>query len=60
MLIDCDLEETKGVVKANTQYAKQVTDVVFDDEEVSLEKIIEVVKKTGYKAEPHSQNKLGS
>lgn len=61
MLIDCDLEDMKGVVKASTQYAKQVTEVVFEDEEVSLEEIIKVVKKTGYEAQALiSQNKLGS
>lgn len=61
MLIDCDLEDTKGVVKASTQYARQVTEVVFDDEEVTLENIIEIVKKTGYEAQTlTSQNKLGS
>ncbi len=56
MLIDCDLEDTKGVVKANTQYAKQATEVVFEDEQVSLEEIIKVVKKTGYEVEA-SQSK---
>ncbi len=60
MLIDGDLEDTKGVVKATTQYAKQTTEVVFDDEEVTLEDIVTVVKNTGYEVEPPAQSKLES
>lgn len=56
MLIDCDLEDTRGVLKANTHYAKQTTEVAFDDEQVSLEEILKVVKKTGYNARPRQQS----
>ena len=50
MIIDGDLEDTKGVVSANTNYAKQMTEIEFDEEEIKIEKIIEVVKKSGYNA----------
>lgn len=60
MLIDCDLEDTKGVVKANTKYAKQVTEVIFEEEQVTLAEIINVVKKTGYEAVATQPNKLGT
>lgn len=46
--IDMDLEELEGVKKARTSYAKQETEVEFDPEKVTLEKIIETIKKTGY------------
>lgn len=50
MSIDMDLEDLEGVSKAQTSYAKQETEVEFDPEKVSLEKIIETIKKTGYTA----------
>lgn len=53
MVIDGDLEDTKGVISAKTHYAKQVTEVVFDEGEITVEKIIEIVKKTGYEAALH-------
>lgn len=48
MNIDFELEDAG--VKASTNYARQETEVEFDEEKISLNKIIEVIKKTGYLA----------
>jgi copper chaperone CopZ len=50
MSIDFDLEDLKGVKSANTNYAKQETEVEFDESNVKLEQICNQIKKTGYKA----------
>jgi len=50
MNIDGELEDTDGVVCSNTSYAKQETEVEYDEKKISEEKIIEIVEKTGYKA----------
>jgi len=47
--IDFDLEDL-GVKNAKTSYAKQETEVEFDEEKIKPQKIIEQIKKTGYKA----------
>ncbi len=48
MTIDMDLEDLDGVEEARTNYAKQFSEVKFETEKVSPEKIIETIKKTGY------------
>ena len=50
MNIDMELEDTDGVKEACTSYAKQKTEVSYDDEKLKPEKIIEIVKKLGYNA----------
>lgn len=50
ILIDGDLEDRKGVKSARTNYAKQMTEVEFNDEEISTDQLIEVIKKAGYDA----------
>ena len=47
--IDFDLEDL-GVKSAKTSYAKQETEVEFDEEKIKPQKIIDQIKKTGYKA----------
>ncbi len=49
MNIDFDLEDL-GVKSAKTSYAKQETEVEFDEEKLEPQKIIEQIKKAGYKA----------
>jgi len=49
MSIDFDLEDM-GVKSAKTSYAKQETEVEFDEEKIKPQKIIDQIKKTGYKA----------
>jgi copper chaperone CopZ len=51
MNIDGELEDTDGVKAANTSYAKSITNVEFDPKKVSLEKVISIIKTTGYTAE---------
>ncbi len=53
MNIDGDLEDlVKGIKSSKTNYAKQETEVEFDEEEVKVEQIIAQIKETGYQAEP--------
>jgi copper chaperone CopZ len=51
MNIDFDLEDLEGVKEAKTNYAKQESEVEFDEGKVSIEKIINQIEKTGYKAD---------
>ncbi len=53
MNIDFDLEDL-GVKSAKTNYAKQESEVEFDEEKIKLSQIIETIKKTGYVATPQS------
>lgn len=50
MNIDFDLEDLVGVKSAKTSYAKSESEVEFDEELVSVGKLLEQIKKTGYKA----------
>lgn len=50
MNIDFDLEDLVGVRKAHTNYAKQETELEFDGEKIDIEKVLEQIGKTGYKA----------
>jgi len=54
LIIDMDLEDLDGVEKSKTSYAKQATEVEFDPEKVSEQKILETIKKSGYNAIPLS------
>ena len=51
MSIDFDLEDLNGVQIAKTNYARQETEVEFDQEKVDIAKIIIQIKETGYRAE---------
>lgn len=51
MNIDFDLEDIDGVKTAKTSYAKEVSEVEFDEDKVKLEAIIKSVEKSGYKAQ---------
>ncbi len=48
MSIEMELEDTKGVEKAEGNYAKAEMKVVFDEKETSVEKLLEVIKGLGY------------
>lgn len=52
MNIDGELEDTDGVKAANTSYAKSITEVEFDLNKLTLEKVISTIKTAGYAAEP--------
>jgi copper chaperone CopZ len=50
MDIDGTLEDTEGVLEANTNYARQVLTVSFNDEQMTKEKIVSIVSSLGYRA----------
>jgi copper chaperone CopZ len=49
MNIDFDLEDIEGIKSAKTSYAKQITEVEFDEGKVTEKEIEKQIKKTGYK-----------
>ncbi|MBI2074973.1 MAG: heavy-metal-associated domain-containing protein [Candidatus Levybacteria bacterium] len=48
--IDGELEDTDGVIESNTSYAKQQTEVKFNEEKIADADIIGIIKKLGYTA----------
>ncbi len=50
MNIDFDLEDLEGVKSSKTSYAKQECILEYDDSKLTLEEILESIKKTGYPA----------
>lgn len=50
MNIDFDLEDLDGVKVAKTNYAKQETEVEFDDGKLDAKILVETIEKTGYEA----------
>ena len=50
MNIDGELEDTEGVKQSNTNYAKQVTEVEYDEKKIDEKKVIEIIKSVGYSA----------
>ena len=50
MNIDGELEDVQGVKSASTSYARQETDVEYDEEKVNEKKIVEIIKNVGYTA----------
>lgn len=52
MNIDGELEDTDGVKEANTNYAKAVSEVVFDEGKIDSKKIVSIIKQLGYDALP--------
>ena len=48
--IDFDLEDLSGVKNAKTSYAKQVSEIEYDEKLVDEKYILETIKKTGYSA----------
>lgn len=49
MSIDFDLEDL-GIKSTKTSYARQETEVEFDEDKIKPQQIIDQIKKTGYKA----------
>ena len=50
MNIDGELEDTEGVKQSNTNYAKQETEVEFDEKKLDEKKVMEIIKSVGYTA----------
>lgn len=55
LAIDDALEETQGVVKARTSYARSETVVHYDHRQAKREDLLRVVKGLGYVAEVKSK-----
>jgi copper chaperone CopZ len=49
LLIDEELEEVKGVRRSKTSYAKQVSEIEYDENQVSEAKLVEIIGQVGYK-----------
>jgi copper chaperone CopZ len=50
MTIDFDLEDLDGVFTVKTHYAREETEVEFDEEKIDIMQILRQVQKTGYNA----------
>lgn len=50
MNIDFDLEDLDGVKSSKTNYAKQESEVEYDEEKIKLQQILDQIKNTGYEA----------
>lgn len=48
--IDGELEDTDGVKRAKTSYAKQKVEVAYDEAKIDSAKITEIIKNLGYEA----------
>lgn len=46
--IDMDLEDLEGIKSANTSYAKQITEVEYDPEKITEERILDTIKMLGF------------
>lgn len=52
MNIDGELEDTEGIKSSSTNYAKQQSEVEFDEDKINSEKIISIINSVGYSATP--------
>jgi copper chaperone CopZ len=52
MSIDMDLEDLPGVERAQTSFARAMTEVMFDPAQVSPETIVATIRQAGYEAQP--------
>ncbi len=50
MNIDGELEDTEGVKKSVTNYAREQTEVEFDVDTTTPDKVKNIIKKVGYSA----------
>lgn len=50
MNVDGELEDTNGVKSANTNYAKQFTEVEYDESVISDKDIANIISTLGYTA----------
>jgi copper chaperone CopZ len=48
MTIDFDLEDLEGVKSSKTNYARQETEVEYDEEKIKFSEILKQIKETGY------------
>ncbi len=57
MNIDMDLEDLEGVKSTKTSYARQESEIEYDEDKLKVEQILEQIEKTGYKAYLHEDDK---
>lgn len=50
--IDGELEELNGVISSNTSYAKQISVITYDPNQVTPTSFIKVIEGLGYKIVP--------
>ncbi|OGE37384.1 hypothetical protein A3F00_02820 [Candidatus Daviesbacteria bacterium RIFCSPHIGHO2_12_FULL_37_11] len=50
MNIDFDLEDLEGVKSSKTSYAKQETEVEYNEDQIEFQQVIDQIKKAGYSA----------
>lgn len=50
LTIDDELEETRGVFSARTNYAQAKTTVHYDPQQVEVSQLLSVIKRLGYTA----------
>lgn len=50
MTIDFDLEDLDGVKSVKTSYLKQQTEIEYDEEIITMPKILKQIEITGYKS----------
>lgn len=48
MSIDGNLEDTYGVTKAETNFAKSITKVFFDSKKITPSRLKKIIEETGY------------
>jgi len=48
MNIDFDLEDLDGILSVKTSYAKQESEIEYDEKKLSVEKIVSTIESTGY------------
>lgn len=53
MNIDGELEETEGVIQANTSYAKSKTVITYDSAIITSVKLIQAIELLGYHVTKH-------
>lgn len=52
MTIDDELEELDGVKRSTTSYAKQKTEVEYDESKLSTGELVATIDELGYRATP--------
>ena len=52
MNIDFDLEDLEGIKSAKTNYAREESEVEYEEEKINPQEILDQIQKTGYKANP--------
>lgn len=54
--IDFDLEDLDGIELSKTNYAKQETEVEFDEDKITIKEILLQIEKSGYKPSINDQS----